>query len=157
VTTTDRTKGQIIRISHTDGKVVVEPEDEDRFVMTAQSAVQACQESHHREEAIRTFKEEFLNPLYEWCLGHSGKVKACYIAVPVSYIQVFVVGTSQRYDFGLSRELSALELKLADAGWRVSVLQLPAASAEDLQTYFSPEGAIEVYAQLAATPDQGQP
>jgi hypothetical protein len=157
VVTTERTRGQIIRLSHADGQVIVEPEDEDRFVLTAQTAVKACQDSIRREEAIRTFKGKFLHPLIEWCARHSDRVRACYIPVPVGHIQVFVIGTSPKYDFDLGRELGRLELDLFDTGWRVNVLQLPTAAAEDLQTYFNTEGAIEVYAQLAATPGQGNP
>lgn len=146
----NRAKGQIIRLGHADGHVIVEPADEDRFVLTAQSAVKACQDRQQHEEAIRVFKAEFLQPLIEWCVGHSDRVQGCYLPTPVGHIQVFMVGSSPAYDFDLGRELAALELQLADAGWHVNVLQLPAGAAEDIQTYFHTEGAIEVYAQLAA-------
>ena len=155
MTLAEHTKGSIIRLSHAHGNVIVEPEDEDRFVMTAQSAVQACQDRQRREEAIRTFKGEFLHPLFTWCREHADQVYACYVPVPSGCLQVFMVGTAPKYDFALGRALAALELKLSDAGWRVNVLQLPASAAEDLQTYFTTEGAIEVYAQLASAPGQG--
>ena len=157
MTTTERARRQIIRLSHTNGNVVVEPEDEDRFVMTAQSAVQACQDTHRHEEAIRTFKKEILQPLIEWCDSHSSQVQACYIPVPVGHIEVFMVGRSSAYDFDLGRALSELELRIAETGWRVNVLQLPAAASEDIQTYFNTEGALEVYAQLPPASGQGQP
>lgn len=157
VTKESRASDRIIRLSHADGNVIVEPEDEDRFVMTAQSAVKACPDSQRWEEAIRTFKREFLQPLIDWCARHGDRVQSCYIPVPVGHIQVFLVGTSPKYDFDLGRELAALELQLADRGWRVNVLQLPASAAEELQTYFNTEGAIEVYAQLAAASGQGEP
>jgi hypothetical protein len=156
VTGSVRKTGQFIRLSHDGGNVVVEPQDEDRFVITAQSAVKACQDSQYIKQAIQRFKREFLQPVYEWCRAHAGAVGACYVPVPMAYTQVFVVGTSPKYDFRLGDELAALELKLADAGWRVQVLQIPASDEEDLRTYFNTEGAIEVYAQLATTSGQGQ-
>lgn len=153
--TTEQGKGQLIRLSHTDGNVIVEPEDEDRFVMTAQSAVMACKDHQRYQEAIRAFKQAFLQPLIEWCASHSGKVQACYVPFPSGHIQVFVIGSSPTYDFDLGRAVAALELKLFDAGWQpVSIVLLPSAATEDLPTYFNMEGAIEVYAQLAAA--QGQ-
>lgn len=156
MTLAEHAKGSIIRLSHVHGNVIVEPEDEDRFVMTAQSAVQACQDRQRRDEAIRTFKGEFLHPLFEWCRQHADQVHACYVPVPSSgCLQVFMVGSAPKYDFALGRVLAALELKLFDAGWRVNVLQLPTSAGEDLQTYFSTEGAIEVYAQLATASGQG--
>jgi hypothetical protein len=152
----DQSKSQIIRLSHADGHVSVEPEDEDRFVITAQSAVKTCQASHPREEAIKTFKQEFVNPLFDWCKTHIGRIQACYIPVPGTQIQVFVVGISPKYDFDLGKELAALELQLFDAGWQtVSILQIPKSSVEELQTFFNTRGAIEVYAQFEATPGQG--
>ncbi len=156
MTTKSRTEGQIIRLTHRGRQVIVEPDDEDRFVMTAQNAVKACQDSKQRQEAIRTFKEGFLVPLLDWCRKFLDKVQACYVAAPTTFLQVFVIGKSQKYDFDLSEELSALELKLADT-WRVSVLQLPATAPDDLQSFFNTEGAIEVYAELDAAQGQGQP
>jgi len=142
-------KRQYIRLNHSHGQVLVEPEDEDRFVMAAQSAVKACQEGHQREKAIHVFKHQFLTPLILWCQEHHEQVRACYLpAAPGGVIQVFVVGTSEKYDFALGRQLAELELRLAGSGWKVSVIQLP--MSDDLQTYFNAEGAIEVYAQLQA-------
>lgn len=155
MTTAERIRGQTIRLSHHLGKqVVVEPQDEDRFVMTAQSAVKACQDHRRQEEAIRFFKEQFLVPLIQWCLGHQDKVRACYMPFPQGGIQVFILTKSRRYDFAFGKEIADLELSLADVGWRVSVLQIPASDTEDLQTFFKVEGAIEVYAEL--TPASGE-
>ncbi len=154
--TAQETRPQIIRLSSAGGNVLVTPDDEDRFVLTAQSAVRACQAHHQSAEAIKMFKLEFLRPLMEWCQGQAARVHACYVPVPVDYVQVFVVGASPRYDFALGRELAKLEARLADAGWRVNVLQIPRSDDEELKTYFDPEGALLVYAQLEAAQGQGR-
>lgn len=146
----------LIRLSHTDDRVVVEPEDEDRFVITAQSAVKACKDQQEKETAIRMFKEKFLRPLISWCEARTERVVACYIPPPISYLQVFMVGASEKYDFELGQELSKLELELAESGWRVNVLQLPTTATEDLSTFFNTEGAIEVYAELEAAQEEGR-
>jgi hypothetical protein len=153
MTTTERPKGQVIRLSHKDGgQVCVEPADEDRFVMAAQNAVEACKDHAGRAKAIQIFKQEFVQPLIEWTLEHRAQIKACYIPMPMGSIQVFVVGTSPKYDFSFGDELAKLELQFADAGWHLSILQLPAAAEEDLQTFFDTEGALEIYAELEAAP-----
>lgn len=152
MTTTHRKPNPVIRVTQSGGQVMVEPNDEDRFVMTAQSAVRACPDRQRQEESIRLFKQEFLTPLMEWCSNNASRVRACYIPVPRGHIQVFMLGTLPRYDFGLSKDLAALELQLADKGWNINILQLPAAEPEELQAFFNPEGALEVYAKLEATP-----
>lgn len=147
MTTADRSKMQVIRLGYAAGKVVVTPEDEDRFVLTAQHAVTACQNHHRQDEAVKSFKIEFLGPLIDWCKRHADRVRACYIPVPLGYVQVFIVGSSYQYDFDLGRAISRLELELADSGWSVNVLQLPNSDdEEDLQTYFAVEGALQAYA-----------
>jgi hypothetical protein len=152
MSTLSGTRAQLIRLTSDGGNVVVTPDDEDRFVLTAQNAVKACQEHHRSSEAIKQFKSEFVRPLMEWCERNAARVHSCYIPVPVGFVQVFVVGASTKYEFGLGKDLANLELALADAGWRVSVLQIPFCDDEELKTYFDPEGALLVYAQLEAAP-----
>ena len=66
-----------------------------------------------------------------------------------------MVTISPRFDFNPAQEMAALELRLAKAGWRVGVLQLPHADEESLSTFFNPEGALEVYAKRGPTPQEG--
>jgi hypothetical protein len=66
-----------------------------------------------------------------------------------------MIGSSPKYDFSLGMEIRDLELKLADAGWSLNILQIPASPEETLLGYFKMEGALEVYAQLAAAPGEG--
>jgi hypothetical protein len=153
VNTIERDKGQekggVIRLDcSAAGTVLVTTDDEDRFFLTAQHAVKACQDYHRRTEASKNFKAFFIVPLYEWCNAHARQVSACYIPFPETHIQVFVIGTSKEYDFELGKEVSALELRLAKEGWRINILQLPLSGQEDLQAYFDIDGALQVYAQI---------
>lgn len=149
--TTGNSQGEIILLNYSDsGMIVVTPEDEDRFVLTAQNAVKACHDRYREEEAIKSFKNKFLVPLSEWCRANAERIRACYVPVPVGHIQVFVIGKGKEFDFELGKDISQLELRLFDAGWRVNVLQIPHSDQEELQTYFNIAGAIQVHAQLAA-------
>jgi hypothetical protein len=143
-----------IQLRYSDGIVMVTPEDEDRFFMTAQRAVEACQEAHRLDAAVRSFKEQFVRPLHDWCGAHRRGVQSCYVPMPTGgHLKVFVVGSSARFDFSLATEVANLELTLSDAGWSVNVLQIPAASEDDLHTFFDPNESIQVYdAQLEAAP-----
>lgn len=139
------------------GHVTVEPQDEDRFVISAQKAVEACQQHHRGEQVIKVFKQKFLQPLRVWCEEHASKVRGCYVPpLPGDYLEVYVLGETRKYDFDLGRELAKLELQLFDMGWRVNVVQIPDCPNESLQTHFNPDGAIEVYAKPKSPSDQGQ-
>lgn len=143
-----------IQLRYSDGVVMVTPEDEDRFFITAQRAVEACQEAHQFDAAVRSFKEQFVKPLHDWCGERQASIRSCYVPLPAfGHLKVFVVGSSPRFDFALAADVSELELALNDAGWSVNVLQISATSEDDLRTYFNPNDSIQVYdAQLEAAP-----
>jgi hypothetical protein len=134
---------------------MVTPEDQDIFFISAERATEACRDAVRHDERVARFGRGFLLPLHEWCVAHAASVSACYIPLPAGHVQVFVVTTSPRFDFGLAEEVAALEMQLAKAGWRVGVSQLPAADKESLSTFFNSEGALEVYAQRGPTPQEG--
>jgi len=139
--------GKPVRLSYRDGQVMVTPEDQDIFFISAEKATEACREAVKADERIAGFKSKFLLPLHDWCVKRADRVSACYIPLPSGHIQAFIVTTSSRFNFGLAEEIAALERDLASAGWRVGVLQLPQGEDRSLATFFNPEGALEVYAQ----------
>jgi hypothetical protein len=140
-----------VRLSYQDGQVMVTPEDQDIFFISAEKAAEACREAVKMDERITVFKEKFLLPLHAWCVQRADRVAACYLPRPAGQIQVFIVTSSTRFDFNLAEEMAALERELAHAGWRVGVLQLPNAEHHSLATFFTLEGALEVYAQRGST------
>jgi hypothetical protein len=141
---------QFARLSFADGEVVVTPKDRSIFLISAEKATEACRDALRREEGIARFESEFLVPLHDWCVQHAGHVRACYIPVPGAQIQVFIVTNAVPFDLDLAANIAGLELSLARSGWRVGVLQLPAA--EEETTFFNLEGALEVYAQRRPAP-----
>ena len=146
---------QPAKLSFTDGEVMVTPKDRDIFFISATKAIEACREAIRNEQGFKQFETELLIPLHAWCEEHREKVRACYLPRPANNIQVFVVGTSRKYDFELGEKLATLELKLSQAGWRVGISQLPEADDDSLGTFFSPEGALEVYAKREQTSVEG--
>ena len=150
------TRRQVARLSFEDGEVVVTPKDRSLFLISAERATEACRDAVRREEGIARFESKFLVPLHEWCVAHEGRVRACYVPLPMGHLQVFVVTTSPQFDFDLAEEIAALELRLSRGGWRVRVVQLPEADERSLATFFNPEGALEVYAQRGPAPEEGR-
>jgi hypothetical protein len=146
MTKTIETRGrQFARLSFEDGEVVVTPKDRSLFLISAEKATEACRDAVRREEGIARFESEFLVPVHDWCVRHADQVRACYIPLPGAQIQVFIVTNAVHFDLDLAADIAGLELTLASSGWRVGVLQLPAADEET--TFFNLEGALEVYAQ----------
>ena len=141
-----------VRLTYRDGEVMVTPEDQDIFFISAEKATEACREAVKAEERIAAFKAKFLVPLHDWCEAHSDRVAACYLPLPAGQLHGFVVTKSARFDFSLAEEIATLERELAMAGWRVGISQLPAAEDRSLTTFFNPEGALEIYAQRGSTP-----
>jgi hypothetical protein len=136
-----------VKLDYRDGEVVVTPADRDVFFISAEKATQACREAVQADERVARFTHELLVPLREWCAARSSRVSACFIPLPAGHVQVFIVTSSPRFDFDLAEEVAELERRLAEAGWRVSVSQLPASDEETLATFFNPDGALQVYAE----------
>jgi hypothetical protein len=146
---------QVARLSFEDGEVHVTPKDRSLFLMSAEKATEACRDVIQREEGIERFESAFLVPLHQWCMDHADRVRACYIPLPVGHIQVFIVTASPEFDFDLAEAIATLELTLSRSGWRVGVTQLPSTDEETLATFFSLDGALEVYAEQRPTSQQG--
>lgn len=148
------TRRQFARLTFEDGEVVVTPKDRDIFLISAERATEACRHAVLAAERIKRFESDFLVPLYEWCVAHQDKVRACFIPIPERNIQVFILTNLPQFDFDLAPEVAGLELTLARGGWRVGVTQLPDADEEALTTFVNPEGALEVYAQRGPAPQE---
>jgi hypothetical protein len=150
------TRRPFARLTFEDGEVVVTPKDRSVFLISAEKATEACRDVVRLEERIERFESEFLVPLHDWCLAHEDRVRACYVPMPGSHIQVFVVTVSPAFDYDLAAELAALELKLARRGWRVGVSQLPYADDESPTMFFNPEGALAIHAQPGPAPHESR-
>lgn len=146
-----------VRLRFSDGQVVVTPQDMDTFVISAGRATEACQEAVRREGWIQQFQQDFLVPVHAWCVRHAPPVRACYMPMPAGAIRLFVVTTAPRFDFELAAGIAGLERMLQRAGWRVTISQLPAAEDDSLGAFFTPDGALEVYAQSERAQDEGRP
>jgi hypothetical protein len=137
-----------VRLSYADGKVIVTPDDQDRFMLSARKAIEACKNAVRLEEEFANFKNNLILPLKAWCERHAAKVSACYLGTPNHRaIPAYVVGGTERYDFELTDELVTLADELESNGWCVHVSQVPRGGPESLAALFDVGSALQVYSR----------
>lgn len=112
--------------------ILVESDNEDRFMMTMREAAYACKQAQDKQEWQDDFKK-FLHEVHQWCEAHAGKVEAGYVGVGDGSLNVFVCTKSADYDFDIDDELTELDIDLVkNHPWLVAeVLQIPEQTRED--------------------------
>lgn len=134
-----------VKLSFKDGEIMVTPQDQYIFFISAEKATEACREVIRQDQRVARFKDEIVVPLAEWRKNHRDKVLACYLLIPDSpVIPVYMVGTSEQYDFELTKELSQLASEFDERAWSVHVSQIPRCEAEQLTGYFVPDHALQI-------------
>jgi hypothetical protein len=124
-------------------QVVVEPEDENRFMMTAKEAARACERSQNEKELRDQFNQVLLY-LYQWCENHSSDVQAAYAYPGDGFLNILICTRGEDYRFDLDDSVTELTLALVQQfDWLTAeVLQVPESAREG----HSPlEKAILVY------------
>jgi hypothetical protein len=139
------TRRETVKLSFQDGEVMVTPKDQDIFFINAEKATEACSAVIRQEERVARFKDEIILPLARWCEEHKEQVSACYVLVPESAVlPVYMIGTSDKYDFSLTEELSTLSSWFEERGWSVHVSQIPRCDIEQLSGFFVPDHALQI-------------
>src|SRR5262249_16471443 len=122
-----------VRLTYQDGQVMVTPKDQDIFFISAEKATEACSNSIRYDERVPRYTTESILPIAKWCEGHKERVSACYVLPPESAVlPVYVVGTSEQYDFELTGELSNFAAWFDEQGWAVHLSQIPQCEQEQL-------------------------
>jgi hypothetical protein len=136
-----------VRLSYSDGQVIVTPEDQDLFFSSAERAAEACKEAVRNDERISNFKAGFIVPMRDWCEKNKRAVSACYLALPdSSVLPVFVIGVNERYDFELAEELSKMSREFDAKGWAVHASQIPHCGQDILEGYFNLDESLQIFA-----------
>ena len=144
-----KTKIEPLRLDfRSEQRVVVVPEDEDRFVLTSHEAARACRRVANEKEWRSEFGS-FLAKVHDWCEQHSKSIDGAYLALGDEGMKVFVVTIRDEYDFGLGDEVARLGIELADLfpGCPADVLHVPNMALNDLDSFFTPSTALQLYAR----------
>ncbi len=131
-------------------EVLVESDDEDRFLMTMKEAAHACMQAETEKKWQDDFKR-FLHYVSQWCEARAESVRAGYVGVGDGSLNVFICTHDNAYNFELDDAISELDIALvSEFPWLVAeVLQIPGQIKED--QIFS-ENAVSVYGDGRATP-----
>ena len=142
-----KAKSEPLRLSYAEKgrQVFVEPENEDRFLLTVNAAIEACREGDN----VAKFKDQFrelLDVLATWIIHHGQEVKDAYVSVRDADLLFLVVRKSKAYDRSFEDELTDLDLQVAhdkDLNLiRLSVLALPKTSKDVVDSFLRPDWAL---------------
>jgi hypothetical protein len=93
-------------------QVVVEPDDQDRFVTTVRDAARACKSAQADAEWRDQF-EAFLAFIHEWCVERTEFVDASFVGVGDGELRVAICTSKNDFDFDFEEEVTELDILLA--------------------------------------------
>ena len=121
-----------------DAQVRVETEREDRFFMTVQAAIAACQAFSNYEEFTKQFRLMH-GLLSQWARQHEKDIAHAYLTVRDSAILFLVVQKLESFHQELEDSLTDLDIAIAQNDQlnliRLNVLAIPSASEESIQSF----------------------
>ncbi len=127
-------------------RVVITPADEDRFVLSREEAIRACQAYAEKQRFASQF-HLLLKTLARWLSEHEDQVKQAFLTERDKGLLFLVVQREPRYDEQLENDLTELDLQIAqDTDLRLiplSVLAVPDAGQEVPLTFLSPQLRIQ--------------
>lgn len=104
----------IIQLAYSDqGTVVITRQDEDRFTLTIQSAVEACAIHAKREQLEARFRI-LLNRLAEWLRSRLDAIADAFLTERDGMLLFLVVMKKTRFDPQLEEDLTTLELQIQE-------------------------------------------
>jgi len=111
----DMTKSKpVVQLGYSDhGTVVITPQDEDRFALTIQSAVEACAIHLKREQLEARFRI-LLNRLADWLRPRLDAIADALLTERDGMLLFLVVMKKTRFDSKLEEDLTSLELEIRD-------------------------------------------
>jgi len=127
-------------------KVVVTPDDEDRFMTTAAEAARACE---HVQNLFQ-WKQEFdrlLTHVHGWCKARNETVSRAYLAATGEGLDVFLLTAGPEYRFDFDDLVSELDIELARRfkNCPSGVTHFPDTPSEPLSSFFDPSKALQLY------------
>jgi hypothetical protein len=136
-------------------QVVVEPEDENRFMMTAREAARACEVAQSEKELREAFNR-LLVYLHEWCKTRGSTVHSAYVYSGDGCLNILICTQGPDYRFDFDDPVTELDLDLTrQFDWLTAeVMQVPEASREG---HIALEKAIIVYGDGSSARAPSQP
>lgn len=124
------------------GKVVVTPQEQDRFVLTVQQATAACLGIMPILQYREQFVEGLMPKLIGWLEDHRKQIHKAFLTIRDGGLMLLVVRNKAEFDREFTDELTTFDMEVAqDAGLsaiRLDVLALPKVSDKGAMSFMSP-------------------
>lgn len=124
-------------------RVMVVPDDKDRFFTTVGEAARACKQAQDNVEWAEQWND-FLAHIHRWCADRSQDVDAGYVMVGDG-LTVLICVSIEDYNFDLEDALTDLDLELSERFplCCAEVMQIP--NQRDLRAGLPDEAILVVY------------
>lgn len=132
-----------IRLSYTDqdGRVFVDGDQGDRFLLTVQQAVFACG-AFNRMADFQTQMSRLIERLNRWGDSQQSKVKEAYLTVRGSGLFYLVVSRDSHHDGELEDALTEVDIEVANDEEfnliKMEVLAIPDSPKDCVESFLSP-------------------
>ena len=143
------TKSDPIRllISEADRNVVVEPEDNDKFVLRVKEAIVACRVLADYKSLFEGQLDHLKNILGAWASKRKEKIHKVFLTLQDARMLFLVVTKQQTYDTQLEEELADLDLEIAQdpecSKINLDVQALPYCAEDSYISFCNPEWVLE--------------
>jgi hypothetical protein len=133
------TKGPIqLSWNEKDRQITLTPEDQDRFNLTVDEAIKACQAYDRTAQFMATFTK-LINTLAGWAEKNKKKIGSAFVTVQNRELLFLIVQKQARHDSVFEDLLSELDLQIANDKQferiRLDVLALPTVSDSTLGAF----------------------
>ena len=127
-------------------RVVVTPEDENRFIVTVEAAIRACNAAV-QYSAFEPVFSNLLTHLGEWKRQHEEQILDAYLTVRDAELMFVVVKKTREYDREFEDLLTSLDIGIAqDKDFEMinlSVLGLPKSPTKSVADFLSPQNTLK--------------
>ncbi len=121
-----------------DRKVVVTPENRDRYVTTVDAVLEACR-IHQGGATFQKQFEQLLAELGQWLSDRAGDVHAAHIVVEANGLLFLVVRKTVKFNAELTEALADLEIQIHNddrfSQLRLRALALPLVDEHGVKTF----------------------
>lgn len=127
-------------------RVVVTPDDNDRYLLTVEQAILACN-LMERVSGFQPRFEKMLSRLAAWLSDSRGAVDSAYVTIRDAGLLFLVVRKNTEYDREFEDALTELDLAVArdrdTSGITISMLALPKCSNASISGFLHPDYSLQ--------------
>jgi len=122
-----------------DRKIIVDPEDHDKFESSINEAIAACKDYKNNLQFSRQYDRLMMNVLPEWIERNHEKIKYAIVTMQDSRLLFLVIRNKKKHDPELESALIKLDLEITRDNElnliRLSVLDLPDCSLDAIKGF----------------------